>query len=91
MKFSFVVRATVPLVFSRKLLIRKPALPVVAARSIQLSVFQAIPATPDWGSKKFKTKKKLQVLSYMMADPKMEEILAPLRASVKEQVIIKSC
>jgi len=41
---------------------------------------------PDWGSKKHKIKKRLHISSDIMADPKIEEILAPLRAAVKEQV-----
>jgi len=39
-----------------------------------------------WGSKKKHRKVRLQVTLDTMADPKIEEILAPLRASVKEQV-----
>lgn len=42
--------------------------------------------TPKWGSKKQHRKVKLHFNIQDMADPKMEEILAPLRASVKEQV-----
>lgn len=38
-----------------------------------------------WGSKKKHRKVRLQVSLDTMADPKIEEILAPLRASVKEQ------
>lgn len=38
-----------------------------------------------WGSKKKHRKVRLQVTLDTMADPKIEEILAPLRASVKEQ------
>lgn len=38
-----------------------------------------------WGSKKSHRKIKLQLLN-SMADPKIEEILAPLRQEVKEQV-----
>lgn len=38
-----------------------------------------------WGSKKSHRKIKLQLLN-SMADPKIEEILAPLRQDVKEQV-----
>lgn len=44
-------------------------------------------AKPQWGSKKQHRQIKLQLLQQIM-DPKAEEILAPLRASVKEQVII---
>jgi hypothetical protein len=39
-----------------------------------------------WGSKKKHRKVKLQFTLDKMADPRIEEILAPLRASVKEQV-----
>jgi hypothetical protein len=38
-----------------------------------------------WGSKKKHRKVKLQLTLDKMADPRIEEILAPLRASVKEQ------
>lgn len=41
----------------------------------------------QWGSKKQHRKIKLHFSIDTMADPKIEEILAPLRASVKEQVI----
>jgi hypothetical protein len=41
----------------------------------------------QWGSKKAHRKVKLQISDYQsMADPKIEEVLAPLRQSVKEQV-----
>lgn len=43
-----------------------------------------------WGSKKKHRKVKLQFTFNKMADPRIEEILAPLRASVKEQVSIVS-
>ena len=43
----------------------------------------------DWGSKKAHRSIKIQqLLLQEMADPKTEEILAPLRAVVKEQVSI---
>lgn len=42
----------------------------------------------QWGSKKRHRKIKLHLNLDIMADPKIEEILAPLRACVKEQVII---
>ena len=47
------------------------------------------PLPPDWGrAKKGSGNKKLQVPTHLnTADPKTEEILAPLRASVREQVI----
>lgn len=41
----------------------------------------------EWGSKKAHRNVKIQqLLLQEMADPKTEEILAPLRAAVKEQV-----
>lgn len=41
----------------------------------------------EWGSKKAHRKVKLRLIEYQkMADPKIEEILAPLRQTVKEQV-----
>jgi hypothetical protein len=41
----------------------------------------------QWGSKKSHRKVKLQLYEYQsMADPKIEEVLAPLRQTVKEQV-----
>jgi hypothetical protein len=39
-----------------------------------------------WGTKKKHRKVKLQFTLDKMSDPRIEEILAPLRASVKEQV-----
>jgi hypothetical protein len=47
------------------------------------------PLPPDWGkARKGSGNKKLQLPSHLnTADPKIEEILAPLRASVREQVI----
>merc|ERR1712071_267768 len=42
------------------------------------------PVVQKWGSKKNKKPKTLQLFN-IMADPKSEEILAPLRAAVKEQ------
>lgn len=41
-----------------------------------------------WGSKKKNREIKLHFPLDTMADPKIEEILAPLRAKVKEQVKI---
>jgi hypothetical protein len=43
-----------------------------------------------WGSKKKHRKVKLHFTFDRMTDPKIEEILAPLRASVKEQVSFTS-
>lgn len=43
----------------------------------------------SWGSKKSHRKIQLQLLDFLkMADSKTEEILAPLRQAVKEQVIL---
>lgn len=56
------------------------------ARVISLT-HQTKAANPDWGSKKSHRKVKLKLFDHQkMADPKIEEILAPLRTSVKEQV-----
>lgn len=55
----------------------------VTNRSFSLNSFVA---SSNWGTKKPHRKVKLQVPIDIMADPKIEEILAPLRASVKEQV-----
>lgn len=44
----------------------------------------------QWGSTKKHRKVKLQLFLDTMADPQHEEILAPLRANVKEQVSIFS-
>lgn len=45
------------------------------------------PQSNSWGSKKFThQKKKVHYPQHTMADTKVEEILAPLRACVKEQV-----
>lgn len=41
---------------------------------------------PQWGSKKKHRKVKLQFSLDTMGDSKIEEVLAPLRANVKEQV-----
>lgn len=42
---------------------------------------------PEWGKNKKHRKVDLQLLEHQkMADPKIEEILAPLRKFVKEQV-----
>jgi hypothetical protein len=50
-------------------------------------VFQNIRYLSDWGSnKKHRAIKLSFIRENIMADPKTEEILAPFRASVKEQV-----
>jgi hypothetical protein len=54
----------------------------IISRSFCTSSFVA----QKWGTKKQHRNVKLQSYFDSMADPKMEEILAPLRASVKEQV-----
>lgn len=54
-------------------------------RQICVSHRQFSPLPSGWGSKKNKKPKTLQLFN-IMADPKAEEILAPLRAAVKEQV-----
>lgn len=49
--------------------------------------FSQFKTNPDWGSKKAHRNIKIQqLLLQEMSDPKIEEILAPLRAAVKEQV-----
>lgn len=50
--------------------------------------FVILPALSQqlWGSKKKTRKVKLQFPLETMGDPKIEEVLAPLRAAVKEQV-----
>jgi len=53
-------------------------------RQICVSHRQFSPLPSGWGSKKNKKPKTLQLFN-IMADPKAEEILAPLRAAVKEQ------
>lgn len=58
-------------------------LPLTFNRSIFISCKLE---SSTWGSKKPHRKVKLHVPIEIMADPKTEEILAPLRASVKEQV-----
>ena len=55
------------------------------SRQICASPHHLSPLAPGWGSKKNKKPKTLQLFN-IMADPKSEEILAPLRAAVKEQV-----
>lgn len=40
----------------------------------------------DWGKNKKTRKVKLSLFFDTMSDPQIEEVLAPLRASVKEQV-----
>lgn len=43
-------------------------------------------ANPNWGSNKLHRRVKLFFKLNAMADPKVEDVLAPLRASVKAQV-----
>ena len=58
----------------------------VSTRTLTAASYVKFQKQPDWGSKKHKIKKRLHISSDIMADPKVEEILAPLRAAVKEQV-----
>ena len=56
------------------------------ARVISLT-YQSKTANSEWGSKKTHRKVKLKLFELQkMSDPKIEEILAPLRNAVKEQV-----
>lgn len=85
MKVPFVVTA---LVLSRKLLGVSQIAPLLIHR--KLTVFSRLRSqleVPAWGSKKHKSKQKIKIqFINIMSDPKMEEILAPFRAAVKEQV-----
>lgn len=90
MKLCAIVQQSLSLVFSRKLLGRKYPLAYFNSRHYQIS--PSLPSSlkgpaPIWGSNKHKTKKniKLQRVN-IMADPEIEKVLAPFRASVKEQV-----
>lgn len=57
-------------------------------RNLSISKFVEQKIKPGWGSKKSNRQVKLQLLEVQkMADPKIEETLAPFRQSVKEQVI----
>lgn len=57
------------------------------ARAVSLTHQLCDKNNPEWGSKKAHRKVKLRLLEYQkMSDPKIEEILAPLRQTVKEQV-----
>lgn len=57
------------------------------ARAVSLTHQLFDTNNPEWGSKKAHRKVKLRLLEYQkMSDPKIEEILAPLRQTVKEQV-----
>lgn len=66
-------------------LIRKEFVNFSVQRNINLSVGFC----QEWGSKKKHRKVKLRLYLDTMTDPKIEKILAPLRACVKEQVILK--
>lgn len=57
----------------------------LSTRTLTAASYVKFQKQPDWGSKKHKIKKRLHISSDIMADPKVEEILAPLRAAVKEQ------
>ena len=88
MKLAFIVRAAV-VVLRRKSFHVKPLASVPFLRQFHLLPSARSQSNkPVWGSKIYKTRKFLKLQThYMMADPKVEEILAPLRASVKEQVL----
>lgn len=83
---SFVVR----LVFKSSSSFHQPrkilSYHLLSTRTLTAASFVKFQKQPDWGSKKHKIKKRLRISSDIMADPKIEEILAPLRAAVKEQV-----
>ncbi len=87
MKLPIVVR-TLSLVFSRKLLcVNKPNLFLSPRNLHVLSSLRSQQEATAWGSKKHKNKQKIKIqFINIMADPKIEEILAPFRAAVKEQV-----
>jgi len=51
-----------------------------------LSVSNSSLKSFQWGHNKKNRKLKIPTTEWIMADPKVEEILAPLRAAVKEQV-----
>lgn len=93
MKFAFVVKSVASVVFSRKLICNHSctgkAVPFLITRKLQvLSSLRSQHEAPAWGSKKHKNKQKFKIQYInIMADPKIEEILAPFRAAVKEQVI----
>lgn len=92
MKFPFVVKTVASLVFSRKFLGTQSCTtkikPFLFTRKLHvLSSLRSQKQAPAWGSKRHKDKQKLKIqFINIMADPKIEEVLAPFRASVKEQV-----
>lgn len=86
MKLPIVIR-TVSIVLSRKFLSVNSKPLVYHLRKLQTLSPIRFYELPAWGSKKHKNKQKLKIqFTHIMADPKIEEILAPFRASVKEQV-----
>ena len=93
MKFPFVIKTVASLVFSRKLLCHQSCTnkikPFLISRKLYVpSSLRSQQEVPAWGSKRHKNKQKLKIqFINMMTDPKIEEVLAPFRASVKEQVI----
>lgn len=93
MKFPFVIKTVASLVFSRKLLCHQSCTnkikPFLISRKLYVpSSLRSQQEVPAWGSKRHKNKQKLKIqFINIMADPKIEEVLAPFRASVKEQVI----
>lgn len=87
MKLPIIVR-TASVVFSRKLLCVNQKTPFIHLRKLRVDTHWRSQTVPAWGSKKHTKKQKIKLQSInIMADPKIEEILAPFRASVKEQVI----
>lgn len=59
------------------------------SKPVSTTLFKSESAS--WGSKKLHRKVKLQLINKEgMADPKVEEVLAPFRLRVKEQVCISS-
>lgn len=96
MKFPFALLAHFSLVTAaqKSLIVRfaaSPLGPLLCRRSLSVSPPLCTPLPVNWGQSAKKTKKKapkkLFQLDPTMADPKIEEILAPLRATVREQVV----
>ena len=86
---SFVVKAVRLVLRSSSLHLCKVSTHFLLTRALTTASHSSrFQKQPEWGSKKHKIKKKLHLLPSIMADPKIEEILAPLRAAVKEQVFI---
>ena len=79
----FASSAVVVLVSGRKFLQAPCVFPAVTAVNFVTAPLSRSPLPAHWGSKT-KNKKKLKV--FLMADPEMEKVLAPLRAAAREQV-----